>query len=399
MESTPPASSGTPDDVTRVDLPEKTVYLVGTAHISQHSVEEVRQAIAELEPDCVCVELDAQRLEALRDPNRWKNLDLVAALRTGKGVFLLANLALSSFQRRMGLHTGVRPGAELAEAVAVAEARGLRVELVDRPIRATLLRAWRQTGFFRKIMLAATLLASAFESPEIDEEELARLREKDTLSALLEDIGQALPSAKHILIDERDRYMAGKIREASGRVVVAVVGAGHVPGIERELSGGRATTADEIGSLEEVPPKPWVSRLIPWAIPAVVVALFVVGFLAGDTSKLTEAAWAWVLANGCFAALGALLAMGHPLTVVSAFAAAPITSLNPTVGAGMVTGVVQAWVGKPRVDDVENLVDDLTHWSGWWANRVSRVLLVFVFSNLGSSLGTFVAFGWLKELL
>jgi pheromone shutdown-related protein TraB len=397
MEDTTVVAPDTPDGIIRVELPDQTVHLVGTAHISQKSVAEVRQAIESLEPDCVCVELDAQRLEALRDPNRWQNLNLVAALRAGKGAFLLANLALSSFQRRMGLHTGVRPGAELAEAIDVAETRGLRVALIDRPIRATLLRAWRQTGFFKKLMLASSLLASAFESPEIGEEELSRLREKDTLSALLEELGETLPSAKHILIDERDRYMAGKIREAEGRVVVAVVGAGHLPGIERELA--REVAAEELRKLEEIPPKPFISRLIPWAIPAVVVGLFVVGFFAGDTSKLTDAAWAWVLANGGFAALGALLALGHPLTVVSAFAAAPVTSLNPTVGAGMVTGAVQAWIGKPRVTDVENLVDDLAHWRGWWANRVSRVLLVFLLSNLGSSLGTFVAFGWLKELL
>ncbi len=382
---------------TRIDLPEKTVYLVGTAHVSQRSVEEVREAVEGLTPDCVCVELDAQRLEALRDPNRWKDLNLVGALRGGKGPFLLANLALSSFQRRMGLHTGVKPGAELLEAVEAAEARGAAVELVDRPIRTTLLRAWRRTGFWKKMSLTSALLASAFESPELSEADLAALREKDALSALLEEVGEALPAAKSILIDERDRYMAAKIRRAPGKTVLAVVGAGHLPGIARELL---ADVPDgELAALDAVPPKPPLSRAIPWLIPAVVLALFVFGFFFGDATKVREAAWAWVLANGSLAALGALVALGHPLTVVAAFVAAPVTSLNPTVGAGMVTGVVQAWAGKPRVRDLENLLDDLTHWQGWWANRVSRVLLVFFFSNLGSSIGTFVAFGWLKDLV
>ncbi|GAB4279258.1 MAG: TraB/GumN family protein [Deferrisomatales bacterium] len=393
---TEPSSNAAPAPV-RVDLPGKTVYLVGTAHISSRSVEEVRWAIEELRPQCVCVELDPERLDALRHPDRWKNLDLVAALRKGKGTFLLANLALASFQRRMGVHTGIRPGAELAEAVAVAERSGVAVELVDRPIRATLLRAWRCTGFVKKVMLAATLVGSAFENPEIGEEELARLREQDTLSALLEEVGQALPAAKAILIDERDRYMAERIRRAPGETVVAVVGAGHVPGLVREL--GAPSSRVDLGALEAIPPKSAVSKAVPWAVPALVLGLFVAGFFAGDPSKLAEAAWAWVLANGGLAALGALLALGHPLTVLSAFLAAPLTSLNPTVGAGMVTGAVQAWVGKPRVHDVENLVEDLSHWRGWWANRVSRVLLVFLFSNLGSSVGTFVAFGWLKNLV
>lgn len=394
MSTSPALETQTP---TRVDLPDKTVYLVGTAHISRQSVDEVRQTVEEREPDCVCVELDEQRLEALRDPTRWKNLDLVAVLRQGRGAFLLANLALSSFQRRLGLHTGVKPGEELMAAVTAAEARGVRVALVDRPIRLTLLRAWRQTGIWKKLTLFSTLLASAFESPEVSEEELARLREKDTLTALLEEMGEALPSAKKILIDERDRYMAGKIQATAGKRVVAVVGAGHVPGLVRELA--TEIPPEELEELESVPPKSLLSRVLPWLIPGVVVALFVFGFFFGDTSKVREAAWAWVLANGLLAALGAAVALGHPLSIVAAFVAAPITSLNPTVGAGMVTGVVQAWAGKPRVHDVENLFDDLGRWKGWWVNRVSRVLLVFFFSNLGSSIGTFVAFGWLKNLL
>jgi pheromone shutdown-related protein TraB len=380
-----------------VSLGGRLVYLVGTAHISQDSVDAVRRNISELSPDTVCVELDSQRLEALRDPNRWRDLNLVAALRQGKGSFLLANLALSSFQRRMGLHTGVKPGAELLAAVQTAEERGVPVELVDRPIRATLLRAWRRTGFLKKISLASTLLASAFEAPELDEAALAELQQKDTLSAMLEEVGEALPAAKRILIDERDTYMAARIRACSGKRVIAVVGAGHVPGIARELQ--REIPGEELASLDLIPDKALLSKIVPWLIPAVVVGLFVGGFFFGDTSKMADAAWAWVLANGCFAALGALIALGHPATVVTAFAAAPLTSLNPTVGAGMVTGVVQAWAGKPRVHDMEYLLDDLSHWRGWWRNRVSRVLLVFFFSNLGSSIGTFVAFGWLKNLL
>jgi len=386
-----------PSRPVEVSLGDRTVYLVGTAHISQDSVEAVRSAIAELAPDTVCVELDDQRLEALRDPNRWRNLNLGAALRQGKGSFLLANLALSSFQRRMGLTTGVTPGAELLAAVHSAEERGLPVVLVDRSIRTTLLRAWRHTGFFKKLALVSTLFASAFESPELDEADLAELQQKDTLSAMLDEVGEALPDAKRILIDERDTYMAGKIRTSAGRRVVAVVGAGHVPGLTRELQ--RDIPAAEFAALDRIPPKPPLSKLIPWLIPAVVIALFVGGFFFGDTSKLAGAALAWILANGLFAAAGALLALGHPLTVAAAFVAAPLTSLNPTVGAGMVTGVVQAWAGKPRVDDLEHLVDHLAHWRGWWGNRVSRVLLVFFFTNLGSSIGTFVAFGWLKDLL
>lgn len=386
-----------PDAPVRIDLPGKALHLLGTAHISQASVDSVRRAVADLAPDCVCVELDADRLAALRDPERWKGLDLFKTLRQGKGSLLLANLALASFQKRLGLQTGVKPGAELLVAVEEAEARGTRVELVDRSVRTTLLRAWRQTGFWKKIQLLGSLLASAFENPEIGEEELARLRHQDTLSVLLAEVGEALPAAKATLIDERDRYMADRLRRAPGAVVLAVVGAAHVPGIAAELRA--SPPRPDAAGLDSVPPRSRVSRAIPWVVPAVVLGLFAAGFAAGDYSKLAQAAWAWVLANGSLSALGALAALGHPLAIAAAFVAAPITSLNPTVGAGMVAGAVQAWAGRPRVGDLESLLDDLTHWKGWWTNRVARVLLVFFFSNLGSSLGTFVAFGWLKNLV
>lgn len=389
----PPAPAST----VRVDLPGREIHLLGTAHVSRRSVEEVRRAVENLRPDAVCVELDAQRLEALRDPNRWKELKLGQALRKGKGPFLLANLALAAFQRRLGLQTGVRPGEELLEAVRAAEEAGAAVELVDRPIRTTLLRAWRSMGLWKKASLVSALVGSAFENPELSEDDLARLRETDALSALLEEVGEALPAAKTILIDERDRYMAERILRAPGRTVLAVVGAGHVPGLAREL--GTPGASRDLEALDAIPPKSAFSRAWPWAIPATVVGLFAAGFLWGDASRVREAAWAWVLAHGCLSALGALLALGHPAAVASAFVAAPLTSLHPTIGAGMVSGAVQAWAGKPRVRDLENVLDDLTRVRGWWANRVSRVLLVFVLSNLGSSIGTLVALGWFKDVV
>ncbi len=378
----------TPDVPVRIELPGKVVHLLGTAHVSQASVDAVRRAV---------VELDADRLAALRSPERWRNLDLFRTLKEGKGSMLLANLALASFQKRMGLATGVKPGGELLAAVEEAEARGTPIRLIDRVVRTTLLRAWRQTGAWKKIELLGALLASAFEKPDLGEEDLAKLREQDTLSALLAEVGEAMPAAKATLIDERDRYLAEGLRRAPGTVTLGVVGAAHVPGIRRELEGTGAPV--DLAALDAIPPRSRFSRAIPWVVPAIVLALFVVGFAAGDTTKLAQAAWAWVLANGSLSALGALVALGHPAAIATAFVAAPITSLNPTVGAGMVAGAAQAWASRPRVGDLEGLLDDLAHWQGWWTNRVSRVLLVFFFSNLGSSLGTFVAFGWLKDLV
>jgi len=389
-----PDSSAT----TQLRVDDRDLILIGTAHISQASIDTVREVIAREHPDTVCIELDEQRFQALRDRNRWESLNLVQVIRKGQTPFLLANLALSSFQKRMGLQTGVKPGAELAAAAEAGEASGARVELVDRNIRTTLLRAWRTTGWWKKMQLLATLIASVFEKQEIDEEELARLRQSDTLSAMLEEMGTLLPQVKSILVDERDRYMAHHIRRAPGEKVVAVVGAAHLPGITRHLSQP-VENPEAIAKLDLIPPKPPLSKALPWLIPALVVLLFVVGFFYGDRNQVAGAAIAWVLANGLLSALGAILALGHPLTVVTAFVAAPITSLNPTIGAGMVTGLVQALIAAPTVRDMERVGDDLASFGGWWRNRLSRVLLVFVFSSLGSSLGTIVAFHWLKDLL
>jgi len=389
--------SDTNQALTRLSLDGREFILIGTAHISQESVDTVTAAIVAEQPDTVCVELDAQRYQALKNRNRWEALNLIEVIRKGQAPFLMANLALSSFQKRLGLHTGVKPGAELAAAAETAEEKGMHVELVDRNLRVTLLRAWRKTGFFKKMVLMSSLLGSIFEDQKIDEEELNRLRQTDTLSAMLEEMAEMLPTVKTILVDERDMYMAHHIRHAPGEKILAVVGAAHLPGITRRLHEELSTEVlEEIGTL---PPKSLFSRMIPWLIPSIVVLLFIVGFFFGDRSRVADAALAWVLANGVLSALGTLLAFGHPLTILSAFIAAPITSLNPTIGAGFITGIVQAFIVPPTVGDMERVGDDLVTFKGWWSNRLARVLLVFVLSSLGSVAGTFLAFHWLKDLL
>lgn len=384
-------------DITRLNLDGREILLVGTAHVSQASVDIVIQAIQDEAPDTVCVELDEQRHKALRNPRHWESLNLTQVLRKGQAPFLLANLVLSAFQKRMGLQTGVKPGAELAAAAETAEDLDKQVCLVDREIRTTLLRAWRTASLWKKLNLMASLLASMFDSREIDEEELARLRQSDTLTAMLDEMAEFLPSVKRILVDERDTYMADKIRKAPGKKIMAVVGAAHIPGITRQIH--EEIDPDTIAEISTIPQKSSFSKLVPWMIPAVVVLLFVVGFLSGNTDKMADAAIAWVLANGLLSALGALIALGHPLTILSAFVAAPLTSLNPTIGAGFVTGLVQASLVQPQVRDLEKVGEDISTTSGWWRNRLTRVLLVFLLSSLGSAIGTLVAFGWLKNLL
>lgn len=389
--------STTSNDYTRLRVDDKEIVLVGTAHISQDSVDTVIRTIDDVIPDTVCVELDVQRYQSLINKKGWESLNLKDLIKKKQVPFLLTNLALSSYQKRMGLHTGVKPGAELAAAAQTAEERGMEVELVDRNIRTTLLRVWRKTGLWNKMKVMASLFGSLFEKQELNEEELAKLRENDTLSGMLDEMGKLLPSVKQILVDERDTYMAYHIRNAPGEIVLAVVGAAHLPGIIRQLQGDEISP-ETIAEISTIPPKTTFSKIIPWLIPGIVVALFIGGFFFGNRDQLANAATAWVLANGLFSALGALLALGHPVTIICAFVAAPLTSLNPTIGAGFVTGLVQSFVAPPTVHDMENVGEDLVTFKGWWKNRLARVLLVFLFSSIGSSIGTFVALGWLKNL-
>ena len=390
-------SPTTSDDYTSLKVDDKEIILVGTAHISQDSVETVIRTIDEITPDTVCVELDAQRYQSLINQKGWESLNLKELIKKKQVPFLLSNLALSSYQKRMGLNTGVKPGAELAAAAQTAEKRGMHVELIDRNIRTTLLRVWRKTGLWNKMKVMASLFGSLFEKQELNEAELAKLRESDTLSNMLDEMGTLLPSVKQILVDERDTYMSYHIRNAPGEKVLAVVGAAHLPGIVRLLQGEKINP-EVISEISIIPPKSTFSKLIPWLIPGIVVALFIGGFFFGNRDQLANAAVAWILANGLFSAFGALLALAHPVTIVSAFIAAPITSLNPTIGAGFVTGLVQSFVAPPTVHDMEHVGEELMTLKGWWRNRLARVLLVFLFSSIGSSIGTFVALGWLKNL-
>ena len=384
-----------------VTLGERTVLLVGTAHISEQSVRDVREAIAAEQPDCVCVELDAGRYATISQQRNWMELDIRRVLKQRKGFLLLTNIVLHSFQRRLGLDLGVQPGAEMAAAIAAAEAEEIPFVLCDREIQVTLRRAWRRSRLWGRLKLLAALLAGAFSKEELEPAQIEALKEKGALQNMLEELAEYLPRVKEVLIDERDRYLAARIFAAGGVRTVAVVGAGHVPGIERWLSvyARRAPRDGELAELDHVPPRGVAGRLLPWTVPALFVALVTYGFLRAGAEMTIEKLTQWVLVNGTFAALGALVALAHPVTVLASFAAAPITSANPTIGVGLVAGLVQAFVRKPRVADFENLSEDVTSLRGILRNRVTHVLAVFFLSSVGSAIGTFVGLSFLTSLL
>ena len=388
------------DTITLLKTAAKDIILIGTAHVSRESVEEVSKIITDERPDCVCVEIDASRYKALKSKNNWENLDIFKIIKNRQGFMLLANLALSSFQRKIGLDLDVKPGDEMRKAIETAEAEGIQYIFADRDIQVTLKRAWVKTGFWGKNKLLAALLSSAFTKEKVSQEDIENMKKKSALDEMMKELADYLPSVKEVLIDERDRYLAVKIFNAPGKKAVAVIGAGHVPGIMRwieKLESGEES--DSIEDISVVPPPGILSRILPWLIPAAVLGLIAAGFFISGWDRSLSMLLGWVLVNGTFSAAGALAAFAHPFTILLAFVAAPVTSMNPTIGVGMFTGLCEAVLRKPRVMDFENLHEDIVTVRGFFRNRVTHILIVFALSSIGSSIGTFIALPYLTSLL
>jgi pheromone shutdown-related protein TraB len=386
--------------ITRLAAGDKQIVLVGTAHVSRESVETVRVIIQDEKPDRVCVELDEGRHIALSQGNTWQNLDIGKVIRQGKGFLLLANLVLSSFQRRLGRDLGVKPGEEMLAAVKAAEEFGIPYSLCDRNIQITLRRAWGRTRLWGKTKMLAAMLASIFTNEKLSAEDIEKLKQKDVLQEMMEELAGYLPAAKVVLIDERDRYLATKIWKAEGKKIVAIVGAGHLGGIAEYITAlEEKRESDDISSLDELPPKRWAGRILPWAIPAVIVALFGLGFIRAGWKMSLEMFWKWLLVHGGLSALGSLLAFAHPLTILIAFVGAPIGTLNPFGKIGLFTGLSEAFLRKPRVKDFESLAEDVMSFKGFYRNRVTHILVVFFLSTLGAAIGNIIAIPWLAALL
>ena len=376
-----------PEEVEVLELAGRRLVLVGTAHVSQQSVDLVRTVIERERPDVVCVELDERRLEALLHKKRWETLDLREVIRKRQLATLLVNLVLSSYQKRLGDKLGVAPGSELLAAVELAQERGLRVELCDRDVCITLRRAWAALGLWKKSMLLSGLIASLGKTPELSEADLAELRRKDAMSELLRELGDAVPELATVLIHERDAYLAHKIGAAEGRTLVAVVGAGHMRGMSEALRAGRQV---DLAQLERIPEGSRVGAMIGWGLTATILGGLLYIGLRDGVAAAGSGALSWALATGVPSALGGVLALGHPLTVVSAFLAAPITTLSPLIGAGHVTALVQAYLVPPRVYELQRVGDDIASPAAWWSNRLLRVLLVFLLTSLGAAAGAWV---------
>ncbi|MDD5712195.1 MAG: TraB/GumN family protein [Smithellaceae bacterium] len=380
-------------NVHRLNVRDKEVILVGTAHVSRESAELVERVIEEERPDTVCIELCQARYDAITQKNKWQEMDIVKVLKDKRASLLLAQLLMASFQRKIAQKFNINPGEEMLRAIAKAEETGARVELADREIRVTLMRTWRMMGFWTKIKFLSEVIMSLFVSDEITEEDIEKLKEHDVLDLALKTVGEKLPSLKHTLIDERDMYLAHSIREAEGGKIVAVVGAGHVPGIidniDRDI---------DIASISTVPPQGLIGRFMGWGFSLAIIALFIGGFFHAGSKASLDMVLSWSIITATCAAIGAIVLLAHPFTIIASALSAPIATLHPLIATGWVAGLTEATMRKPQVKDFLDLKDDIGTLKGFFHNKITRILLRVAFVNLTTSVGTFVALGKLLTL-
>ncbi|MCL2213901.1 MAG: TraB/GumN family protein [Treponema sp.] len=393
---------------TTITLNGKTFLLIGTAHVSRDSIEEVKKIITDEKPDIVCVELDQARYNSITQTDSWEKLDLAKVFKEGKGFLLIANLVLASFQRRLGNELGVKPGEEMKVAVETAKEMGIPYSLCDREVHTTLRRAWARCGLWSKSKLLASLLASAFSNEKLNEQEIEKLKNRSELDGMMNELAEYLPPVKAVLIDERDRYLASKIwtsmplnvEQSTQKKIAAVVGAGHMQGmishLEKIASGEKNT---DVSELDTIPPSGILSKAAGFIIPAAIIALIAIGFIGKGADVGLEMILRWIIWNGSLAALGSLIALAHPLAILVSLLGAPIATLNPFIGVGIFSGLVQITFCKPRVSDVQNITQDAVSIKGVYKNRITKALLVFFLSSLGGMIGNFISFPAIAGLL
>ena len=373
-------------NVTRLSHEEKEIILIGTAHVSKESSELVRRVVEEERPDSICIELDDKRYENIKNPNAWENTDIVKVIKSKKVGFMLANLALSSYQKKLAKQLDAPVGGEMLQGMKSAEEIGATLVLADRDIQTTFLRVWRKLGFVEKMKLLYTLFFSFEDTEEeLTEEDLKKLMEDDMLESVLSSMRKEFPKIGDILIGERDQHLAAKIKSAPGAKVVAVLGGAHIPGVTTEI--GKEQNLSEI---TVVPPKSFLSKAAGWIIPLVITGILIYGFI-GNIQDGFQQLTGWILWTGCFAALFTALSLANPLSILTSFVAAPLTTLHPLLACGWFAGLVEASIKKPTVQDIHNIQTDILSVRGFFKNRFLKILLVVIMSNIGASIGTFVA--------
>ena len=372
------------DKLIRIDYHGKEIILIPTAHVSQESAKLVRETIEEEKPDSICIELDEQRYKNLKNPDAWKNTNIIDIIKQKKVTLLIANLILSSYQKNIAKKLKTKPGQEMLEGMKASEEFGINLVLADRSIQTTFMRIWRKMGFFERIKLFFSLM-SIDDDEDVSEEDLQKLIERDNLELAIEDMGKDYPQIAATLLHERDKYLAYNIKNATGDKVIAILGAAHTPGVEEEVF-----KEQNVEELNKIPPKSLAGKVLPWLIPILIVVLIGLGFKQSMNTGMAQIK-SWFLFNSVLAALLTALCLPHPLSVLTAFVAAPFTSINPMLACGWFAGLVEASLKKPTVEDVNNIPEDIFSIKAWIHNKFLKALLVVILANIGSSIGTIIA--------
>ncbi len=373
------------ENIERVDYQGKEIILVATAHVSKQSAELIKKVIDEERPDSVCVELDEDRYRNIQNPKAWENTDIVQVIKSKRTGFLMANIFLGAYQKRIAGRLDTTAGQEMLQGIKSAAEINANLVLADRNIRTTFLRIWRKLTIREKFKLFFALLFSFGEDVQISSDDVEKLLEKDTLESAVADLRQEFPIIGQILLDERDQHLAHKIKNAPGKKVVAVLGGAHVAGVKQEIF-----KPQDMEKITEVPPGNRYVKYLGWVIPAVIIGLIIYAFVINIQTGLEQLS-SWVLWNSALAGIFTALALGHPLSILTAIVAAPFTSLNPLLACGWFAGLVEATVRKPTVQDINNVPADILKFKGFFKNRFLRVLTIVIMANIGSSIGTFVA--------
>lgn len=373
------------ENIINIKYQDKDITLVKTAHISKNSVEDVKRTVEEIKPDSICVELDADRYDSIINSDSWRNRDIVQVIKDKKVGFLMVNIILASFQKRMAKKMDNTSGQEMITGIHLAKENDLNLVLADRSIKNTFTRIWNKLGFFEKAKLIYAIFLSIFEDEDITEEDLEQLKKSDALEAALNEVGKDFPIVKEVLVDERDKYLAYKIKNAPGDKIVAIIGAAHAGGIIKNIP-----LEYSIDELDDTSKKKGIGSLLKWVLPLALIGIVVYTLIQNRDVGLSQI-YSWFLWNGSLSAFGVLLAFGHPLSILTAFVMAPITSLNPLLAAGWFAGLTEAHIRKPKVKDFENLAEDTSTLKGFWHNRVTHILLVVIMANIFSTIGTFVS--------
>lgn len=376
----------TDKNITRLDYQDKQIILIPTAHVSKESAELVKTVIEAEQPDSVCIELDEERYQNMMNPGTWENTDLVKVIKAKKVGFLAANLWLGSYQKKIAKKLNVPVGGEMLQGIESAREVGAELVLADRSIQTTFLRIWRKLSFWEKNKLIIGLLFSFDDDDaDISDLDLQEMLKEDMLGTVLADMRDQYPKIGEILVSERDQYLAAKIKTAPGAKIVAVLGGAHVPGVKEEIF-----KTQDIERISTVPPKSRWSGIVSWIIPVAILLLLAYAFIGNVQTGLQQLS-VWVIWTSVLAALFTALSLAHPLSILTSLIAAPFTTLNPVLACGWFTGLVEATIKKPTVQDLQNVSQDIFSLKGFYRNRLLRTFLVIFMANLGASMGTFIA--------